>query len=90
MMELSELKNALHDGDVADVVSQLEAYVSSHKESAEAYFLLGNAYRKMENWEMALNNYQISMDLDPDGPATLAYNATIEVLEFFNKDMFNQ
>ncbi|MBP5457949.1 MAG: tetratricopeptide repeat protein [Paludibacteraceae bacterium] len=90
MKELSELKEALHEGNVADVVSQLESYVSLHKDSAEAYFLLGNAYRKMENWEMALNNYQIAMDMDPEGPASLAYNATIEVLEFFNKDMFNQ
>lgn len=90
MKDLIALKNDLHEGKLDEVVAQLEEYVAVHKDSAEAYFLLGNAYRKMENWKMALNYYQESMDLDPDGPATLAYNATIEVLEFFNKDMFNQ
>ncbi|MCQ2218815.1 MAG: tetratricopeptide repeat protein [Paludibacteraceae bacterium] len=90
MKELSELKNDLQEGKLQEVLSQLEEYVALHKDSAEAYFLLGNAYRKMENWEMALNNYQVSMDLDPEGPAEMAYNATIEVLEFFNKDMYNQ
>lgn len=84
------LKNELHEGKIEEVVAELEAYVSQHQDNAEAYFILGNAYRKMEDWERALNNYQISMDLDPSGPAQMAYNATIEVLEFFNKDMFNQ
>lgn len=90
MKDLVALKNDLLDGKTEEVVEQLKVYVAQHQGDAEAHFLLGNAYRKMENWELALNNYRVSMDLDPSGPARMAYDATIEVLDFFNKDMFNQ
>ncbi|MFA6884966.1 MAG: tetratricopeptide repeat protein [Paludibacteraceae bacterium] len=90
MTSLTDIKKIFLEGDVDRAIALLDEYVAAHPESDEAYFLRGNAYRKKENWQEALNNYSEAMELNPEGPATLAYNATIEVLDFFNKDMYNQ
>lgn len=90
MTSLTDIKKIFLEGDVDRAIALLDEYVAAHPESDEAYFLRGNAYRKKENWQEALNNYSEAMELNREGPATLAYNATIEVLDFFNKDMYNQ
>ena len=90
MTSLTDIKKIFLEGDVDRAIALLDEYVAAHPESDEAYFLRGNAYRKKENWQEALNNYSEAMELNPEGPATLAYNATIEVLDFFNKGLYNQ
>lgn len=39
---------------------------------------------------MALNNYLEAIDRNPDSPAFEAKKMTMDILEFYNKDMFNQ
>ena len=56
----------------------------------EAYYLRGNAYRKQGNWQQALNNYQYAIDLNPESPAQHAYQMAMDILNFYNKDMYNQ
>ncbi len=89
-MELSVLKSRLAEGVSESLIQDFMEYISVHPESDEAYFLLGNAYRRQENWEFALNAYQQAMDLNAESPARLAYDAIQEVLAFYNKDMYNQ
>ncbi|MBO4529105.1 MAG: tetratricopeptide repeat protein [Paludibacteraceae bacterium] len=89
-MELSVLKNRLTEGVSETLIQDFKEYISAHPESDEAYFLLGNAYRRQENWEFALNAYQQAMDLNAESPARMAYDAIQEVLAFYNKDMYNQ
>lgn len=55
----------------------------------EAYYLRGNAYRRSENWREAINNYTRAVELNPSSPALAMRNSCIEILNFFNKDMFN-
>ena len=38
----------------------------------------------------ALNNYLTAMDLNPDSPAQIAHDQLISIMNFYNKDMFNQ
>ena len=49
----------------------------------------GNDYRRQGNWQEAINSYIQAIELDPDSPAVEAYRASLEILEFFNKDMLN-
>lgn len=60
------------------------------RQQAEAYYLRGNAYRKLSNWQAALNDYQRAIDLDPESPAQQARRMVIDILNFYHKDMYNQ
>ena len=50
----------------------------------------GNAYRKQGNWQMALNSYLEAIALNPESPAVQARAMIMDILEFYNKDMYNQ
>lgn len=67
-----------------------EAITAAPRWLAEAYYLRGNAYRKLSNWQAALNDYQRAIDLDPTSPAQQARRMVIDILNFYNKDMYNQ
>ena len=54
------------------------------------FYLLGNAWRKKGNWQMAMNNYLEAVHLNPESPAAQALEIANEILAFFNKDMYNQ
>lgn len=88
--KLKILKDRLSKDYSEEVLTALQSYVASHPDCDEAYFLLGNAYRRNERWGDAMNAYQQAMDLNPESPAQLAYRSIVEVLDFYNKDMFNQ
>lgn len=90
MSSLSEIKKIIAEEQFAEAERQLKALLEQRSEDGEAHFLLGNLYRKREDWEGALNEYQAAMDLNPESPARMAYDAIQEVLAFYNKDMFNQ
>jgi len=72
-----------------EAIALLMDFIDRNPASDEAFFLLGNVYRKRENWELALNNYRRAMDLNPESPAKHAYKMVIDILNFYNKDMFN-
>ena len=54
------------------------------------FYLLGNAWRKKGNWQMAMNNYLEAIQLNPSSPARQALDIANEILAFYNKDMYNQ
>ena len=56
----------------------------------ELFYLLGNAWRKKGNWQMAMNNYLEAVHLNPSSPAQQALDIANEILDFYNKDMYNQ
>lgn len=90
MSELSEIKKMIREEKHDEAEVLLREFLGIHPSNEEGHFLMGNLFRKREDWEGALNEYQAAMDINPESPAQLAYNAIQEVLAFYNKDMFNQ
>lgn len=89
---LQELKTLINEGKTEAAISELNQLIVSTPDSvaAEAYYLLGNAYRKQGNWQQALNHYQEAIQLNPESPAMEARTMVMDILNFYNKDMFNQ
>ena len=83
---------ALLDGNRADdAIALLEQFRSEGGVMDDTlFYLLGNAHRKKGNWQMAINNYLEAIHLNPESPATRALEIANDILEFYNKDMYNQ
>ncbi len=56
---------------------------------AQLYYLRGSGLHRMGEQRMAMNSYLESIDRDPNGPAKMAYNNIIEILDFYNHDLYN-
>lgn len=93
MEQIDNLKELINRGDVDLAIKQLDQLLqnpSVENEKDTLYYLRGNAFRKKGDWKQALDNYQYAIDLNPDSPALQARTMVIDILNFYNKDMFNQ
>lgn len=88
---LEQAKKLLQAGKVEQAISQLDQYLEfTNPRSDEAYYLMGNAYRKLENLSEAMNCYLKALEFNPKSPAKEAYEQVSEILDFYFKDMYNQ
>ena len=89
---MKERIQALLDADSADeAIALLDSYrAGGWRMDDSLFYLLGNAWRKKGNWQMAMNNYLEAIHLNPDSPAQQALDIANEILAFYNKDMYNQ
>ncbi|WP_297272708.1 tetratricopeptide repeat protein [uncultured Bacteroides sp.] len=91
MKELDIIKEHISQGKIEEACRKLDIFLQTASDGLdEAYYLYGNAWRKQGNWQQALNNYRRAMDLNPNSPAKNAYAMVMDILNFYNKDMYNQ
>lgn len=89
--KLTQAKELIGKGKVDSAIQLLNQCIENHEACTdEPYYLLGNAYRKQGNWQMALNNYLEAIEKNPESPAVNAKKMLMDILEFYNKDMYNQ
>ena len=85
------IKALLEASDADGAIALLEQYrAGGGKMDDTLFYLLGNAWRKKGNWQMAMNNYLEATALNPESPAAQALDIANEILDFYNKDMYNQ
>jgi len=88
---VNQIKKLLREDKTSQAIEELNNFISTHPDcDDEPYYLLGNAWRKQGNWQFALNNYLEAIDRNPESPAVEAKRMVMDILEFYNKDMFNQ
>lgn len=91
MEELQLIKEMLWKNQVEEAIRQLDdLLLKDFPDKDEAYYLRANAWRRKNNWKNALDDYQRAADLNPQSPAVHARRALLDILEFYNKDMYNQ
>ena len=83
------IKELIDNNETDKAISLLNQIIEKDKTCDEAYFLLGNAYCKKNAWQQALNAYCQAIDINPESPATTAYQHIQEILSFFNHDLYN-
>ena len=88
--KLINIKEWIRTGELETAIEELSLYIQCNPTEDEPYYLLGNAYRKQGNWQMALNNYLEAMERNPESPAVQAHQMMMDILNFYNKDMYNQ
>lgn len=86
---METIKQLISDNKTDEALRLLDEYIKKNASDDEAFYLRGNVYRKTGDIRQALNNYLKAIELNPDSPAQIAYDAQIRILEFYNKDMYN-
>ena len=59
------------------------------QEEAHAFYLKGNEYRRQGNWQEAINCYLEAIERDPESPAVQAKQMLDDILNYYNKDLYN-
>lgn len=90
MIDFDKIQKDIEQNKIDTAIEQLEGLIKENPSNDKLYYLLGNAYRKSGNWQMAINNYLEALDINPVSPAGEAKDMLVDILEFYNKDMYNQ
>ena len=91
MVHVHRIKALLDENKADEAIAALEEYRAGGGEMDDMlFYLLGNAWRKKGNWQMAMNNYLEAVHRNPESPAQQALDIANEILAFYNKDMYNQ
>lgn len=87
---MEQIKQWIQAGKTDEAIHFLTDYLVAHPTDDEAWYLRGKAYYKKGEIRLALNDYLEAIDRNPESPAQQAYNMAIRILNFYNKDMYNQ
>lgn len=92
MKSLDKIKDLISEGASEEAIKELNSLIedSTFEPKDEVYYLRGNAYRKHGDWQQALNNYQLAIDLNPDSPAATARQMVVDILNFYDTRVYNQ
>lgn len=86
---MDHIKELLNNNDIDKAIELLKLSIADNKNCDTAYFMLGNAYCKKNNWQQAINAYCQAIELNPESPAKMAYCHLQEIMTFFNHDLYN-
>ena len=91
-MDISELKKSIEGLTAAEAVEALTAFIEANPDSPlldEAYTLRGMRHWGMQNRAAAINDYLAAIRINPDSKAVQALKATNDILDYYNKDLYN-
>lgn len=90
IMELSErIAILINNNDLNGAVHLLDKAIDETPDSADAYFERGKLHWRLGNRREAINDYTRASRLDPDSPASEALKHSMEIMSFFNPDLYN-
>lgn len=92
MENIDKIKELIDKGDLNGALTLCDKLLEDAQTGNKdyIYYLKGNAYRKEENWQKALDNYQYAIDLNPSSPAVTSRKMIIDILNYYYKEQFNQ
>lgn len=91
-MDIKELKETIKGLSGEEAVKVLSDYIETHGGTSdldEAYTLRGMKYWGMQKRAAAINDYLSAIRLNPESKARHALQATNEIMDYYNTDLYN-
>lgn len=79
----------MQESDIESVIKKLDIDIAAHPTDDNLFYERGNAYWKLQDWKQCLDNYTEAIRLNPDSPAVSMRNMVRDILQFYNKEMYN-
>jgi tetratricopeptide (TPR) repeat protein len=88
--EVFALVRSLTEGEeYTKAMQEIDTLLSSDNKNDMAWYLKGNIFKKQEQWQDAINCYTQAISLNPKNPATTMRRICIDILNFYDKTMYN-
>lgn len=86
---MDRIRALIDEGRVEEAVGLLEQMKADRPDDDVVCYELGNAYWKMQNRKLCLDNYTEAIRLNPQSPAVEMKRMVMDILQFYNKEMYN-
>lgn len=88
--ELVRIGKLIEENRAEEAIAELDRLLTLYPDNGKLLYLRGNAWRKTGSWGDAINDFLAAAEADPQGPGAEAASILSEILEFRNKDLYNQ
>lgn len=88
-MNIQELKALVEPMDADEAIRNINIYLEEHPEDDEALTLRGMRLWSQGRRAQAINDYLSAIRCNPHSKARQALKAANEILDFYNKDLYN-
>lgn len=91
MPTLQEIKASARSGSSTpeETLAALDAYIGAHPGDDDALTERGLLYWSLEKRAAAINDYLAAIKINPESRARQAIKSAYDILNFFNKDLYN-
>lgn len=88
-MSFDELKEKVALLPYEEAIATITDYLKENPQSTDALTLRGMKHFGAGQRALAINDYLAALAIDPECKAKLALQSANEILDFYNKDLFN-
>ncbi len=89
-MTLQHIRTLISEGlDKNEAVGLLDAYIAGNPGDDAALALRGMQHWSLQHRREAINDYLAAIEINPDSPARAALESAREILDYYNKDIYN-
>ncbi|MDD4738454.1 MAG: tetratricopeptide repeat protein [Bacteroidales bacterium] len=85
----NNIRTLISEEKLEQAMKEIDEIIAQDANQDIAYYLRGNVFRKQQDWKNAINNYSQAIEINPSSPAKDARDMCIEILNFYNTDMYN-
>ncbi|MDR3117963.1 MAG: tetratricopeptide repeat protein [Mediterranea sp.] len=93
MDKLQKVRELIKKGQLNEALLTLANHIVSAtvtgSDRSELYYLMGNAYRKMGQFDLAIHYYNLAKNENPETPAVEALKMLQRIMAFYDKNMFS-
>lgn len=89
-MSHEEIKFLIDAGHTGEARNQIETALSDRPDDAMLHFLHGRCFMKESRWGEAISCFLKAEAIDPQSPARESREMLCDIMDFYNKDMYNQ
>lgn len=90
MKDAHDILSLIAHGNCQKAIELIEDMVTRQPNNDGLYYMLGKVYHKLGNWQRAIECYQEALARNPQSPARETLQLATDIMNFFNKDMYNQ
>lgn len=88
--DIEAIRCALEANDTQRAHQLLLAALGEDEDNAVLHYLQGKAYMKQSDWGRAMSSFLRAEEADPESPARQCRQMLTDIMDFYNKDMYNQ
>ena len=87
---IDKIYDALNDNRLEDAQYLVHSAFEKSKPDATLFYLQGKIFMKRSQCSLSINSFLKSEELEPNGPARECLYMLNDIMNFYNKDMYNQ
>ncbi|MCF0209906.1 MAG: tetratricopeptide repeat protein [Bacteroidales bacterium] len=83
------IRTLLDKEEYDKALATVDAFIEEAKDDDMLWYLRGNVFKKQERWKEAIDSYTEAIGINPKNPATTMRRICIDILNFYDKTLYN-